>query len=99
MTFNPKSFHASGRVSLAITLALSGVQLLLPTGSQATDWPEWGGRPMRNMYSAEKNLPSAFGKIDYKQGTEEIDPKGAQNMRWAVLIGSLSYGNVTVAQG
>src|SRR5215475_4996076 len=65
----------------------------------AADWPQWGGRDMRNMYSAEKGLPATFGKIDFKPGTEEIDPKGAKNLRWAAKIGSQSYGNATVATG
>src|ERR1041385_3582105 len=65
----------------------------------AADWPEWGGRNMRNMYSAEKGLPAALGKIDFKPGTEEIDTKAAKNLKWAVKIGSQSYGHVTVAHG
>src|SRR5262249_17754422 len=67
--------------------------------ARAADWPEWGGRAARNMYSTEKGLPSAFGKIDYKSGTEEIEVKGIKNLKWAAKIGSQSYGNVTVAGG
>src|ERR1051325_159452 len=65
----------------------------------AADWPEWGGRPMRNMYSTEKNLPSAFGKIEFKPGTEDVNTNGVKNLRWVAKIGSQSYGNVTVAGG
>ena len=74
--------------------------------SQAGDWPGWGGAdPGRNMYSAEKGLPDHFAKqavnakIDFKRGTEEVDPQSAQNLRWVAKIGSQSYGNVTVAGG
>ena len=76
--------------------------LLLGTcclGLPAADWPEWGGRPMRNMYSAEKGLPDTFGKVEFKSGTEEVDTKAVKNLRWAAKIGSQSYGNVTVAKG
>src|SRR5215813_12048086 len=65
----------------------------------AADWPQWGGRDMRNMYSSEKGLPATLGKIEFKPGTEEIDTKGVKNLKWAAKLGSQSYGNVTVAQG
>jgi outer membrane protein assembly factor BamB len=67
--------------------------------ASGADWPQWGGRDMRNMFSPEKGLPSDLGKIDYKSGTEEVDPKGAKNLHWAAKLGSQSYGNVTVAKG
>src|SRR5215204_7524003 len=73
--------------------------LCLLSSVSAADWPEWGGHPLRNMYSPEKGLPDDFGKIQFKSGTEDIDPKPAKNMKWAVKIGSQSYGNVTVAAG
>src|SRR6185295_12255567 len=65
----------------------------------AADWPQWGGRPMRNMYSTEKNLPAAFGKIEFKPGTEDVNTNGIKNLRWVAKIGSQSYGNVSVAGG
>jgi len=67
--------------------------------SFSADWPQWGGRQMRNMYSPEKGLPDSFGKIDFKPGTEDIDTKSVKNLRWASKIGSQSYGNVTVGNG
>src|SRR5882762_5851612 len=70
-----------------------------PPKPVSQDWPEWGGRPMRNMYSVEKGLPDSFGKIDFKPGTEEIATNGIKNLRWTAKIGSQSYGNVTVAGG
>jgi hypothetical protein len=67
--------------------------------ASGADWPQWGGRALRNMYSSEKGLPDNFGKIDFKPGTEEIEKAGVKNLRWASKIGSQSYGNVTVAGG
>src|SRR5437667_3638911 len=26
----------------------------------SADWPQWGGQPLRNMYSPEKGLPDSF---------------------------------------
>ena len=54
---------------------------------------------MRNMYSPAKNLPASIGKIEFKPGTEEIETKGVKNLKFALKIGSQSYGNVTVAKG
>jgi len=65
----------------------------------AADWPQWGGRDMRNMYSSEKGLPATLGKVEFKPGTEEIDAKSVKNLKWAAKLGSQSYGNVTVAHG
>src|SRR5258708_2640267 len=65
----------------------------------AADWPQWGGRPMRNMYSPEKGLPEIIGKVEFKPGTEDVDPKTVKNLKWAGKLGSQSYGNVSVAGG
>src|SRR5207249_11169195 len=65
----------------------------------AADWPQWGGRNMRNMYSPEKGVPDNFGKVAFKPGTEDIDPKSVKNLKWPGKLGSQSYGNVTVAAG
>src|SRR5689334_9521734 len=80
---------------LALTLSFT----LACSLALAQDWPEWGGGPMRNMYSPAKNLPSAIGKIEFKPGTEEIQTKGVKNLKFALKLGSQSYGNVTVAKG
>src|SRR2546421_3451927 len=80
---------------LGASLMLEVCSLKLP----AADWPQWGGTSLRNMYSPVKGLPDSFGKIEFKPGTEEVDTKGVKNLRWAVKVGSQSYGNVSVAAG
>ncbi len=68
--------------------------------AQAQDWTQWGGSdPGRNMYSPAKNLPSIFNPGKLKTGTEEIDPATTKGVRWAVKLGSQSYGNPVVAGG
>ena len=81
----------------AVALAMVGSEC--QTNAAVADWPQWGGRPMRNMYSPAKGLPAAFGKVEFKAGTEEVDLKGVKNLRWIAKLGSQSYGNVTVAGG
>src|SRR4051812_14306583 len=102
-TFHVSRFtHHTSRITLhrctlhALTLSLVlGCWSLVP----AEDWPQWGDGPMRNMYSAAKNLPSSIGKIEFKPGTEEIQTKGVKGLKFALKLGSQSYGNVTVAKG
>jgi outer membrane protein assembly factor BamB len=67
--------------------------------TSAADWPQWGGRNVRNMYSPQRGLPDAFGKIDFKPGTEDINTNGVKNLKWIAKLGSQSYGNVTIAGG
>jgi outer membrane protein assembly factor BamB len=68
--------------------------------ARAEDWPQWGGNdPGRNMYSAAKGLPDRFEPGKVKAGTEEIDLATTKNVKWAVKLGSQSYGNPVVAGG
>jgi outer membrane protein assembly factor BamB len=64
------------------------------------DWPQWGGNdPGRNMYSPAKGLPDTFNPGKVKSGSEEIDLSTTKGVRWAVKLGSQSYGNPVVAGG
>jgi outer membrane protein assembly factor BamB len=77
------------------------VGLLVGSGAtgHTADWPQWGGQNIRNMYSPARGLPDAFGKVDFKPGTEDINTNGIKNLKWVQKIGSQSYGNVTVSGG
>jgi len=56
------------------------------------DWPQWGRTDDRNMVSAETNLPNlGRGEIPFRKAKWDI--------RWTVKLGSLCYGNPTVAGG
>jgi outer membrane protein assembly factor BamB len=65
----------------------------------ASDWPQWGGGNVRNMYSPQRGLPDAFGKIEFKPGTDEVSTNAIKNLKWIAKLGSQSYGNVTVSGG
>jgi len=79
---------------LTVALVAAGVV------SRAEDWPQWGGNdPGRNMYSAAKGMPDSFDPGKVKSGTEEIDLATTKNVKWAVKLGSQSYGNPVVAGG
>ncbi len=91
--------HGVGR-----RLAPAALALLAVLTASAQDWPQWGGTPARNMVASVTGLPDHFtrghpSEIKFKTGTEEVDPGNLENLRWAVKIGSQSYGNVTVAHG
>ena len=82
-------------------LPLLTLALLTGTGvSPALDWPQWGGNdPGRNMYSPARGLPEKFEPGKLKTGTEEVDLATTKNVKWAVKLGSQSYGNPVVAGG
>ena len=79
-----------------LTAALLSAGLL----ARAEDWPQWGGNdPGRNFYSPAKGLPDRFEPGKLKTGTEEIDLATTKGVKWAVKLGSQSYGNPVVAGG
>ena len=71
--------------------------LLVALMARAEDWPQWGGRSTRNMYSAEKNLPDRFDPGKMKG--EEVDIATTKNVKWVAKLGTQSYGNATIAGG
>lgn len=56
-------------------------------GSNAKDWPMWGGTPGRNMVSSLTGLPADW----------DIETK--RSVRWSADLGSESYGNPVVSGG
>lgn len=84
---------------LLINACLLGVRCA-PT--QAQDWPQWGGLPARNMVSAAQNLSISFdpGKLKPNvSGQAQVDMSSTQAVKWAVRLGSHTYGNTVVADG
>ena len=83
-----------------LPLVWASVAFAIVAPSRADDWPQWGGpSPGRNMFSPAKGLPDRFEPGKFKPGTEEVDLKTTKNVKWAVKLGSQSYGNVTIAGG
>lgn len=86
-------------------ITLAAVFALCASSTFAGDWPRWGGPdPGRNMYSTETDLPDHItkdpnGHIDLKPGSDDVDINNVPNCKWAVKVGSQSYGNVVVAGG
>ncbi len=81
------------------TVSVLAAAILAVPCAQAKDWPEWGGGPVRNMYSPEKGLPDRFEPGEIDADTGEVDMKTAKNVKWAAKLGSQSYGNATVSGG
>jgi outer membrane protein assembly factor BamB len=83
------------KTQLSVVVAVAAAFAL-----NAEDWPQWGGNdPGRNMYSQAKGLPDRFEPGKLKSGTEEIDLATTKNVKWAVKLGSQSYGNPVVSAG
>ena len=80
--------------------AMATLAVMVACAASAEDWPQWGGNdPGRNFYSPAKGLPDQFEPGKLKSGTEEIDIATTKNVKWAVKLGSQSYGNPVVAGG
>jgi outer membrane protein assembly factor BamB len=68
------------------------ISLLTAATFARADWPQWGRTNDRNMVSDQTNLPNlGKGNISFKDAKWDI--------RWTVKLGSLCYGNPTVADG
>jgi outer membrane protein assembly factor BamB len=96
----PAASRTPSRASSFLRHSAAALALLaLTSAASGADWPQWGGENHRNMYSPAKGLPSQFGSVGFKPGTDEIDRAGIKNLKWVSKLGSQSYGNVTVAGG
>ena len=85
------------KTQTAARLALLALCGVVTTSLIAEDWPQWGGNdPGRNMYSKAKGLPDKFDAGKLKTGTEEVDMATTKNVKWAIKLGSQSYGNPVV---
>jgi outer membrane protein assembly factor BamB len=71
----------------SIKLAAVAAVLFFAAMVFSQDWPMWGGKPQRNMFSAIKNLPSSW------------DVKSRKNIKWKADLGNASYGNPVIADG
>lgn len=89
------SKHRIGAGAMLGTLAMAGV---VGAAAAAAEWPQWGGTPSKNMVSDATGLPES-AKIVVKASGGEIDVAASQGIKWAVPLGSQTYGNPTVAGG
>ena len=81
------------RILITVAVALSG------SVASAEDWPQWGCGPTRNMASDAKNLPLSFGPGKPKDRSRQIDMSTTRNVKWAIVLGSQTYGNPVVSGG
>jgi len=87
----------TGRPGLSFRLCLAALAAWVAAVS-AGDWPQWGGANGRNMVSAEKNLPATF-RAGTRLPAGGLDPHSTANVRWVAELGSMTFGNPTVAGG
>ena len=85
---------------MRLTRILATAALILLSGAaSAEDWPQWGGSHGRNMASDAKNIPLSFGPGKQKDDSRQIDLSTARNVKWAIVLGSQTYGNPVVSGG
>ena len=81
------------RILITVALALSS------SVASAENWPQWGYGPSRNMASDAKNLPLSFGPGKPKDRSRQIDMSTTRNVKWAIVLGSQTYGNPVISGG
>ncbi len=75
---------------LSAGLACPGAPRVKDTEAPGRAWPLFGGTPSRNMVNTvEKNIPSSWS----------IQEGERKNIKWAVPLGSVSYGGPVIAGG
>ena len=89
-----RSNHSRTRATAAVFMALAAT-----VATSAKDWPQWGGWLGRNMVSYDGAALPADATIPEPPEGDAVNPAGAKNVKWAVRLGSQTYGNPTVAGG
>ena len=79
-------------VSLTVLLSV-----FCPLAASGGDWPRWCGPGGRN-FSGERPLPAAFAR-GKRKSDGSVDLSAARNVKWAVRLCSVVYGNPTIADG
>ena len=89
------------RIAVRTTVLLISVAtvLRLPAPLGAADQPQWGQAWSRNLVSDETGLPDSFEPPTFDSGTGDMVPGTGKNVRWAVRLGSVSYGTPIIAGG
>ena len=78
-----------------LSLALLAAACLWPVLASAGDWPQWCGKPDRNMVSDEKGLPDDFSQMSGKISALGSD----QGVKWSAQLGGVTCGSPVVAGG
>jgi outer membrane protein assembly factor BamB len=84
--------NATPRRHLAALVSLALLAALVPGQDRKADapWAMFGGSPSRNLVNtADKNIPDAWSVARGKE----------KNLKWAVPLGTMSYGGPVVAGG
>ena len=93
--------RASRRTTAGLLLpAVLSLHAALAAPVLADDWPQWGGRPERNMVAEAKGLPDTFNPrelLEPEDGARDLPLP--RNVRWSAALGSQTFGNPTVAGG
>ena len=73
----------------------------LKVAAPRADWTQWGGSNARMNTPIGRNIPTQWRpreleRINLKRGQQ---PVGSEHIKWAVPLGSETYGNPVVASG
>ena len=73
----------------------------LPSSKLSADTVQsmWGRTAKRNNVSADSNVPETWAPGEFSRKQRKWDFTKAKNVKWAVQLGSQTYGNPVVADG
>src|SRR5262245_11785957 len=78
--------------AVVTTLLFAGI-------STASDWPQWGGTPSKNMV-APADATGLLESTKVEMGADgNVDVAKSTDVKWAAALGSQAYGNPVVAGG
>lgn len=81
-------------------LAALAAALASGATARAADWPQWGGRNVRNFTGDEQPLPAAFApdRTDTASNGVQTTVPGV-NLKWKAPLGTQAYVTPAVSQG
>ena len=73
----------------------------LKAAAPRADWKQWGGSNARMNAPIGRNIPTQWnaGELQGSDRKKGQRPVGSKNIKWAVKLGSETYGNPVVANG
>jgi len=82
-----------------LTVRILSLLLCFGTALSAADWPQWGGKPARNMASeTETGLPDWYS-LGTKNDKGEVEFSTTKNIKWVTRLGNSTFGSPVVSQG
>jgi outer membrane protein assembly factor BamB len=85
-------------LELTGTMSAAEAQKIANEHNRPGDWNQWCGSPLRNNVVTSK-VPTEFEAGEFDDQTGEWKKETSKNVKYAIALGSQTYGNTVVANG